>query len=228
VTGASEPQPQPQPQPQPLPQREHPASDGATPRSPFVTWPRPPGIVERVLQPIPLRAGVTLRLLRTDDAEQLAEAYSRNRRYLEPWEPARSEAFFTKTWQAAQIPSLLETVAAGTGLPLVLATDTQIIGRVTLAGITRGVLQSGGMGYWIDEAFAGHGIMSEAVAQVIRVATDDLRLHRIQAETLLHNQGSQKVLEHNGFERIGLAPKYIKIAGRWQDHILFQRILHDD
>ncbi len=44
----------------------------------------------------------------------------------------------------------------------------------------------------------------------------------MQAETLLHNTGSQRVLERNGFERIGLAPAYLRIAGSWQDHILFQ------
>jgi ribosomal-protein-alanine N-acetyltransferase len=47
-------------------------------------------------------------------------------------------------------------------------------------------------------------------------------LHRIQAGTLLHNIGSQRVLERNGFVRYGLAPAYLNIAGKWQDHILYQ------
>jgi ribosomal-protein-alanine N-acetyltransferase len=51
-----------------------------------------------------------------------------------------------------------------------------------------------------------------------------LRLHRAEAGTLVHNIGSQRVLERNGFARYGLAPKYLRIAGRWQDHVLFQRI----
>jgi len=29
---------------------------------------------------------------------------------------------------------------------------------------------------------------------------------------------------HNGFTLIGLAPSYLEIAGRWQDHLLFQRV----
>ena len=51
-----------------------------------------------------------------------------------------------------------------------------------------------------------------------------LGLHRVQAETLLDNTPSQRVLERNGFVRYGLAPKYLNIAGRWQDHIMFQRL----
>ncbi|MGH3421007.1 MAG: GNAT family N-acetyltransferase, partial [Streptosporangiaceae bacterium] len=55
-----------------------------------------------------------------------------------------------------------------------------------------------------------------------RRAFDDLDLHRVEAGTLTHNIGSQKVLQRNGFERFGLAPSYLRIAGEWQDHILFQ------
>jgi len=40
--------------------------------------------------------------------------------------------------------------------------------------------------------------------------------------TLRHNTGSQRVLERNGFERIGVAPAYLSVAGRWQDHVLYQ------
>jgi ribosomal-protein-alanine N-acetyltransferase len=56
------------------------------------------------------------------------------------------------------------------------------------------------------------------------VAFVELGLHRVQAGTLLHNVGSQRVLERNGFTRIGLAQDFLKIAGRWQDHILFQLV----
>jgi len=38
----------------------------------------------------------------------------------------------------------------------------------------------------------------------------------------VHNLGSQQVLQRNGFTLIGLAPRYLQIAGDWQDHLLFQ------
>jgi [ribosomal protein S5]-alanine N-acetyltransferase len=67
-----------------------------------------------------------------------------------------------------------------------------------------------------------------AALQAIKAtAFGELGLHRIQAETLLHNVPSQRVLEQNGFTRIGLAPTYLKIAGRWQDCILYQVVNHD-
>jgi ribosomal-protein-alanine N-acetyltransferase len=57
-------------------------------------------------------------------------------------------------------------------------------------------------------------------------ARDELGLHRLQAATLPHNEASQAVLTRVGFERIGFAPSYLKIAGEWQDHVMFQLILH--
>jgi len=38
------------------------------------------------------------------------------------------------------------------------------------------------------------------------------------------NIASQRVLEKNGFDRIGLARGFLRIAGDWRDFYLFQRI----
>jgi ribosomal-protein-alanine N-acetyltransferase len=62
------------------------------------------------------------------------------------------------------------------------------------------------------------------LGETIALAFGELGLHRIQAETLLSNVASQRVLDRNGFVRIGMAPTYLKIAGQWQDFILYQLI----
>ncbi len=41
---------------------------------------------------------------------------------------------------------------------------------------------------------------------------------------MLTNVGSQKVLERNGFEPMGVARDYLRIAGRWQDHRVYRRL----
>lgn len=77
-----------------------------------------------------------------------------------------------------------------------------IVGRLTLANIVRGAFDSGELGYWLDSDLEGRGVMTRAVGAVLRTAREDLGLHRVQAGTLLHNVGSQTVLQRNGFERI--------------------------
>ncbi|WP_448005304.1 GNAT family N-acetyltransferase [Agromyces bauzanensis] len=181
-----------------------------------------------MIDPIPLVDGVALRELRPDDAEALAHAYTGNRAHLAACEPERDEAFFTTDRQATEVAAQLGDAARGVSLALVLATDdATIVGRFTLSGIVRGPFQSANLGYWVDAGRTGRGLATTAVAAIVGVARDELGLHRIQAATLTHNAGSRRVLERNGFEHIGFAPTYLEIAGRWQDHELFQRILHD-
>jgi RimJ/RimL family protein N-acetyltransferase len=96
-----------------------------------------------------------------------------------------------------------------------------VAGRITLSGIVRGPFQSCSTGYWVSVTAAGCGLATAAVRDMVRVAFGELRLHRVQAATLLHNVRSQGVLKRNGFRRIGMAPAYLSIAGQWQDHGLF-------
>ena len=110
-------------------------------------------------------------------------------------------------------------------MPLaVLDDDGEVVGRINVTGIVRGAFRSANLGYWIAESANGRGLATSAVAAAKRLSFEELGLHRLQAATLLHNAASQKVLSRNGFERIGMAPEYLHIAGRWQDHLLFQAL----
>jgi ribosomal-protein-alanine N-acetyltransferase len=175
---------------------------------------------------VDLAGGVRIRVVRVSDAEQLSAAYQRNRDHLAPWEPWRHEDFFTEAGQAASIESKLALFIAGSDVPWVLVDGGHIVGVMTLSGIVRGPFLSGHLGYWVDREYNGRGIGSAAVAHAVGAARAELGLHRIQAATLPHNGASQKILKRADFEEIGLAPSYLKIAGTWQDHILYQRILY--
>lgn len=165
------------------------------------------------------------RLVTMDDAATLADLVGRNREFMAPWDPIRPEEFFTTAGQTAVIEELLDAYDRGVTLPhVILDTAGQVVGRITLNGIVRGPFQSCSLGYWVSEERNGQGLATAAVAHIKTIAFGELDLHRLQAETLLHNTASQRVLVRNGFERCGLAPAYLNIAGRWQDHIMFQVI----
>ncbi|WLQ08500.1 GNAT family N-acetyltransferase [Arthrobacter oryzae] len=168
---------------------------------------------------------VQMRVLQTSDAGPLSAAYQLNRDHLGPWEPARSAEFFTPAGQSAVIESKLALQAAGQEVPWVLLEGSRIIGTITLTGIVRGPFLSANLGYWVDKEFNSRGIGSAAVGRVLAAAKDHLGLHRVQAATLVHNAASRRILARAGFDEIGTAPSYLKIAGTWQDHVLFQRIL---
>ncbi|MDQ0031660.1 GNAT family N-acetyltransferase [Arthrobacter bambusae] len=180
-----------------------------------------------MIEPRQLSESVSMRVLRVGDAAALATAYVRNRAYLSPWEPMRPEEYFTEKWQAADIANRLVAHQAGEAYPLGLFDGDRLVGRFNLAGIVRGPFQSAGLGYWVDSDYAGRGLASAAVHAIVEMARGELGLHRIEASTLLHNGASQRVLLKAGFQQIGTAPRYLHIAGKWQDHNLYQVILHD-
>ena len=163
------------------------------------------------------------RLVTLDDAPVIAQLLQDNRDFLAPWEPIRPEGYATDDGQRQVIRAALDGHEQGSTLPHVIVDDSgRVVGRITLNGITRGPFQSCSLGYWLSASHNGRGIATTAVRDMMRVAFDELGLHRIQAGTLRHNVRSQRVLERNGFVRFGVAPAYLNIAGAWQDHVLFQ------
>jgi [ribosomal protein S5]-alanine N-acetyltransferase len=167
---------------------------------------------------------VGIRVVAEDDASTLAELLTRNRTFLAPWDPVRDDAYFTVDGQRDLLTRSLRRLRSGIDWPGVITVDGAPVGRVNLNNVIRGAFCSADLGYWVDQAHNGCGVATAAVGAVVRLAFTELDLHRVQAGTLLHNRGSQKVLERNRFSRIGVAPRYLNIAGRWQDHLLFQRL----
>jgi len=165
---------------------------------------------------------VRTRLITPDDAPAMAALLTANRAFMAPWEPIRDDGYYTPDGQLAVIAGSLEQYGRGAGLPHVVVEEDRIVGRININDIVRGPFLSGSLGYFVDESCNGRGVATAAVAEMARIAFGELGLHRLEAGTLRDNIGSQRVLERNGFQRYGLAPRYLKIAGRWQDHILFQ------
>ena len=162
-----------------------------------------------------------------DDAPTLAALRVANRDFLAPFEPRRPAAFFTADGQAAMIEDVLLRAEARLVVPCVIEADGAVCGQISVDDVVRGAFRSAHLGYWVDRERTGRGVGTAAVAAAVFIAFDELGLHRLQADTLVDNTASQKVLARNGFTRIGLAPRYMNIDGAWRDHVLHQ-LLADD
>jgi ribosomal-protein-alanine N-acetyltransferase len=164
-----------------------------------------------------------VRPLERKDVPALAELTRANREFLAPTSPLRPEEHFTDEGQERAALERLQAAENGTALPLVIVDRVgDLVGTLNINSIIRGAFQSASIGYWVSKDRNGQGVASAAVAAAKRIAADRLGLHRLQAETLVDNEVSQRVLLKNGFIQYGHAAEYLKIAGRWQDHLLFQ------
>jgi len=61
--------------------------------------------------------------------------------------------------------------------------------------------------------------MTEAIQKGIEIMFNEFGLHRIEANIMPGNKPSLRVVEKLGFYNEGLAYKYLKINGKWEDHI---------
>lgn len=96
----------------------------------------------------------------------------------------------------------------------------QIIGVCNFTQIFRGAFQACYLGYKLDHAFEGQGLMFEALQHTIAYVFEYLKLHRIMANYMPANTRSARLLERLGFSIEGYAEKYLFINNQWQDHVL--------
>jgi ribosomal-protein-alanine N-acetyltransferase len=90
------------------------------------------------------------RLITPEDAPVLAELLRANRDFLAPWEPVRSESYFTVAGQRAVAVRALARYEQGLTAPRVILDEAgQVVGRVNLNDIVRGAFQSASVGYWL-------------------------------------------------------------------------------
>jgi [ribosomal protein S5]-alanine N-acetyltransferase len=167
---------------------------------------------------------VTVRRARAGDAEELSRLLERNAEHLAPYEPLREPGWTSVEEQRRLLATGERLTDDGLAFAGVIEVEGRIAGRVNLNQVVRGVFCSADLGYWVDSSVTRQGIATTAVRHVLILAFGPMELHRVQAGTLVHNVASQRVLARNGFERIGVARDYLRIAGRWQDHVLFQRL----
>ncbi|MFF2480980.1 GNAT family N-acetyltransferase [Paenibacillus sp. NPDC058071] len=154
--------------------------------------------------------------------EQVLDYVLRNRDFLREWDPVRTADYYTLEAQRDLVAGDLQQMAAGQLAKFWIykrEEPARIIGSIALSNIVRGVFLSCHLGYRLDHEEVSKGFMTEALAGVIQYAFDELKLHRIEANIMPRNAASFKVVEKLRFADEGLARKYLKINGEWEDHV---------
>lgn len=160
-------------------------------------------------------------------AEKVLNYYLRNRDFLRPFEPLHTQEFYTVEGQTGHLREQEEAARRGESFCFYLFAREQpevVLGSVALNNIVRGAFQSCFLGYRLDRENRGRGYMTEAVLACTEFAFVTLGLHRIEANVMPRNKASLRVLEKARYREEGLARKYLKINGVWEDHIHMVRI----
>ncbi len=173
--------------------------------------------------PVVKGSGVTLRQPQLKDFGEWSRLRAESRRFLEPWEPLWPADDLTRGAFRYRIRRHVRDARADVAYAFFAFCEAggELVGGLTLSNVRRGVAQSASLGYWIGERFARRGYMTASVNALLPFAFGQLKLHRVEAACIPTNRASIALLTRCGFTEEGLARRYLRINGVWQDHLLF-------
>lgn len=183
--------------------------------------------------PVTLTHGpLTLRPMRRRDRSEWDRIRRLNHGWLRPWEATLPPGSPTgPTSYAGLMRALNQQAREGRMLPWLVTYrpngDDQeggkpaLAGQLTVSGVVGGSASWGQIGYWIDQRWAGRGLIPTAVALATDYCFSALRLHRIEIAIRPENEKSLRVVNKLGFRPEGLRPRYLHIDGDWRDHLVF-------
>lgn len=163
-----------------------------------------------------------LKVLDGSDASLVLNYFIRNKDFLEEWEAVRPEDFYRLENHEKQLTKDFEDIEQGNSLRLWIFKkddESRVIGSIGFSNIVRGIFKSCHLGYKLDKDEINKGYITEALKKGIDVMFNEYKLHRIEANIMPKNKRSLRVTEKLGFYNEGLAYKYLKINGKWEDHI---------
>jgi ribosomal-protein-alanine N-acetyltransferase len=179
--------------------------------------------------PVALTDGdVRLRPLRRSDEAAWMRLRAVNAAWLEPWDATSPEPVTGRRPTFGQFVRTLDRQArSGTSLPFAIDHAGELVGQLTVSGITYGSLYSASIGYWVAQHVAGRGITPTAVALATDHCFTALGLHRVEVNIRPENRPSLRVVEKLGFRDEGLRERYLHIQGAWCDHRTFALTTED-
>jgi len=167
---------------------------------------------------------LTLRAHESDDAVWLHRIYAQPEvaRYLldEPW----TQADAARKVSERLAKSDLDSEAAA--LALVIERDGAPVGDVLL-WLTDSERRVAEIGWVLDPAHGGQGFAREAVGEVLRVAFEHYRLHRVIAQMDARNSSSARLASALGMRQEAHFRQDWWNKGEWTDTLVFAMLSGD-
>lgn len=166
--------------------------------------------------------GIQLKLLETADARPLFVLVERNRAKLREWLP-----WVDQTRSAEDIRlfimRVLEQYHSNLGPQAGVWVDGVLSGTVGYHPIDWSN-RNCSLGYWLDAAHEGKGVITRCCAALADYAFDELKLHRLEIRCGTGNLRSCAIPQRLGFTREGVAEEAEWVNDRWVDLVVWSML----
>jgi [ribosomal protein S5]-alanine N-acetyltransferase len=157
-----------------------------------------------------------------EDVPSIVRYYTENQEHLRPFDPERPSYFYLESFWSRQVRQNEDDYRFDRALRLFVFPRNEprrVIGNIGFSNFVRSIGQYCTLGYSIDARFEGQGLMTESLRGAVEYAFGALGMHRIEANYMPHNRRSGQVLRRLGFVVEGYSRDYLRINGRWEDHV---------
>ncbi|MCF6303130.1 MAG: GNAT family N-acetyltransferase [Devosiaceae bacterium] len=171
-----------------------------------------------------------MQLPQKSDYSQWLQLRTQSKEFLTPFEPKWPQKPPSRTHFARRVKNYAEIADKKTGFSFFIFDTSpqpsspkseQLVGGITLSNIRYRAANHANLGYWLGYNYVGKNYMGRAMNLCLSFAFESLKLQRIHAACLPHNQNSIKVLTKSGFVKEGFAEEFLQIGGTYQDHNLY-------
>ena len=169
---------------------------------------------------LPVDDDITLVLAEERHAQRVTELIVRNQPRLARWEPW-AEQPQTVDGTRAYIRASLEDFIRGRQVSTIIALDggRTFIGRCGLR--INPYAGSADVGYWVDGAYEGRGLVRRATQALVDLAFGELAMNKVDLRTSIDNTRSRGLAERLGFRLEGTLPGGLRFVNRNDDVALY-------
>lgn len=154
---------------------------------------------------------ISINLLQEVDARELFKFESENRWFFEQMVPNRGDDYYNFETFTIRHQQLLKEQEAGLSkFYLIKSNDGAIVGRVNLIDIDK-INKTADIGFRVGSEYVGKGIGNQALNLLLKT---NISVKKIRGKTTNVNHASQKVLEKNGFKKIGIDEDEFEMNGQ--------------
>lgn len=167
---------------------------------------------------------LVLQVPSANEAQKLYNYYRKNLPYLKKWFVDQPEGAYELQTLKAHLSRCEQKLNEENEVKFFIYKNEEpghLTGELTFSNILKGGFLSCFAGYHLDEQEQGKGFMTEALNAGVDFMFRKMHLHRIEANIMPANLASQKVAAKAGFINEGLSSRYLRINGRWEDHLRF-------
>jgi [ribosomal protein S5]-alanine N-acetyltransferase len=139
---------------------------------------------------------------------------------------ARIAQFMTDGFPHPYLPengrSFIEFANKGNPIHIfAIEADGEAVGGIGIHPQSDIMRKNAELGYWLSEKYLGRGIVSQAIAQMVKFGFGAFDISRIYARPFGTNMASQRVLEKNGFLLEAKIEKSIFKNGEYLDELIY-------